>query len=161
LRGIILLGRVRLLIVFQRLAAFFGALCLVLALIGADSKPSTAIVNDFPQNRFSCSFTTTATASTVVTGCAAPGAGLSRYITNIQIGGGVAVGATAPAIAQYGTGSSCGTGTTVVYRCYHAATAQCDTALLVPIKLGANSDLCILDAATGTKSINVTGYIAP
>lgn len=145
----------------DRVAVTFGLLCLVLTLVAADSRPSTAVIGDFPQNRFSCAFTTTATTSTAVTGCLAPGAGLSRYITGVQIGGGVATGATAPAIAQYGTGTNCGTGTTIAYRCYHPATAQCDTQLMVPIKLGANTDLCLLDAATGTKIINVQGFVAP
>jgi hypothetical protein len=119
------------------------------------------LVNSTHPNRVNCRLTTTATSSTAITGCGAPGAGKSIYITDINIMGGVATGATAAASIQYGTGGTCGTGTTVVFDCQHAATAGCTTNLTTPIKAAANSEVCILDATVGTKFVTVTGYIAP
>ncbi len=112
-------------------------------------------------NRILCRLTTTATTSTAITGCAAPGAGLSIYITDINIMGGVANAATAAASIQYGTGGTCGTGTTVVFDCQHAATSGCTANLSTPIKAAANSEVCLLDAAVGTKFAAISGFIAP
>jgi hypothetical protein len=118
-------------------------------------------VNPTHPNRVNCRLTTTATSSTAITGCSAPGAGKSIYITDINIMGGVAVGATAAASIQSGTGGSCGTGTAVHFDCQHPATAGCTANLTTPIKAAANAEVCILDATVGTKFVTVTGYIAP
>lgn len=118
-----------------------------------------AIEIDHPR-RFNCNITTTATSSTVITSCTAPGAGLSRYITDITIYGSASTVSTAT-ILQYGTGASCGTGTTVVYRCGHPAASQCQAMQRTSIVTAANTDLCILSAETGTKTVSVQGYIAP
>lgn len=111
--------------------------------------------------RVQCRLTTTATSSTAVTGCTAPGAGVSIYVTDIQICGGVALGATAAASLQWGTAGTCGTGTTVFYDCQHPATSCCTANLTTPIKVAANSEICILDATAGTKFVNISGYKAP
>ena len=110
--------------------------------------------------RFNCAFTTTATASTAITGCLAS-VGNAYYITDISITGGVATGATAPAQLRFGTGTGCGTGTTIVYYCHHPANGQCNTAKVTPIRTNTAVDLCVLDAATGTKTVSVSGWIAP
>ncbi len=119
-----------------------------------------AVTLDHPR-RVSCRLTTSATTSTAITGCTAPGAGLSIYVTDISVYGGVATGATAAASLQYGTGGTCGTGTTIVYDCQHAATAGCEAHFSVPAKAVANSELCLVDATVGTKFISLKGYIAP
>lgn len=131
-----------------------------LLLAAADTRPSITVLADVA-GRVNCTLLSAATVSTLITGCAAPGAGKSIYITDIEVGGGVATSLTAPAIVQTGTGGTCGTGTAVVYRCNHGATGQCESHLLTPIKVAANSEICILDGVTGTKSIQVQGYIAP
>lgn len=113
------------------------------------------------QDKVLCRLTTTATTSTLITGCAAPGANLHLYIKDISIMGGVAVGATAAASIQYGTGGSCGTGTTVVYDCQHTATSGCSMNFAEPIRVAANSEICILDATVGTKFVTISGYIGP
>lgn len=112
-------------------------------------------------NRISCNLTTTATTSTVITGCAAPGAGLSIYIVDISIYGGVADGITAASTIQSGTGGNCGTATAVRYYCQHGATAGCEAHFLIPIKTTTVHEVCILDAAVGTKFVTISGFIAP
>ena len=130
------------------------------ASIKTDLQGRMLVRTDHP-NRVNCTLLTTATTSTLVTGCGAPGAGLSIYITDIEIGGGVAASTTAPAIIQTGTGGTCGTGTAVIYRCSHPATGQCENHMGTPIKVAANSEVCILDGVTGTKNVTIQGYIAP
>jgi hypothetical protein len=113
-------------------------------------------------NRFQCAMTSTATTSTVVTGCTAPGAGLSRYITDISYNSSI-ISTTANFMTlQYGTGANCGTGTTVVWRMANSpAFAPVIQSFTTPIKLGANTDLCFLHPGAGTRLINIQGYIAP
>src|SRR6185295_2372465 len=92
----------------------------ILASLVLAAGPAFAAPNRTPANtRVVCYLTTTATTSTAITGCAAPGAGLSIYITDISVYGGVANAITAASSVQYGTGGTCGTGTTVVYSCQH------------------------------------------
>lgn len=126
----------------------------------ADIEGRQFVRTDHP-NRVACALTTTATGSTAITGCAAPGAGLSIYITDISIYGGVAVGATAAATIQWGTGGSCGSGTTVTYYCQHGATDGCEAHFTTPRKAAANSEICILDATVGTKFVTISGHVAP
>lgn len=118
------------------------------------------VTTDHPK-RVACILTTTATTSTAITGCAAPGAGLSIYITDISVYGGAALGATAAAAVQSGTGGTCGSNTVIHHYCQHPATAGCEAHFIVPKKGFANGELCLLDATTGTKFVTVSGYIAP
>lgn len=126
----------------------------------ADFEGRQFVRTDHPR-RVMCRLTTTATTSTLITGCSAPGAGVSIWITDVSIMGGVATGATAAASIQYGTGGTCGTGTTVVYDCQHSDTSGCSHTFRTPIKVAANSEVCILDATVGTKWVTITGHIAP
>lgn len=118
------------------------------------------VTQDHPK-RVACVLTTTATTSTAITGCAAPGAGLSIYITDISVYGGAALGATAAATIQSGTGGTCGSNTTIHHYCQHPATAGCEAHFVVPKKGFANGELCLLDATTGTKFVTISGYVAP
>lgn len=115
--------------------------------------------SDHP-NRVRCNLTTANTTSTLVTGCGAV-ASNSYYITDISVYGGVAVGAAAAATIQYGTGGACGTGTTILSYCQHAATDGCEQHFLTPLKTAANNEVCILDATVGTKFITISGHLAP
>jgi hypothetical protein len=121
-------------------------------------------------NRFHCAMTSTAVASTLITGCigaggttaASPGAGLSRYITDIDYNSSI-ISTTANFMTlQYGTGTNCGTGTVVIWRSGNsAAFLPVIKPLTRAIKVGAATDLCFLHPGAGTRLINVTGFIAP
>lgn len=112
-------------------------------------------------NRVKCVITTTATTSTVVTGCAAPAAGLSIYVTDISQYGGITHTATTASTVQSGTGGTCGTATAVLNVCQHDALHGCEAHFITPLRAGTISEVCILDATVGTKWITISGYIAP
>lgn len=106
--------------------------------------------------------TSTAVVSTVITGCTSPGAGIKRYITNISYNSSI-VGTTANFMTiQYGTGSNCATGPTVIYRQANSvAFLPVDTPFVQPLETAAAVDLCFLHPGAGTRLINITGYTAP
>ena len=83
---------------------------------------------------------------------AAPGASLSIYITDITISN----GATAGNITLLD-----GSGGTVLYEIYPAINGGVDKQLRQPIKLTANTALCITSTTVTTHSIFIGGYIAP
>lgn len=83
---------------------------------------------------------------------AAPGASLSLYITDIQISN----GATAGNITLLD-----GSGGTVLYEIYPGINGGAVMSLRSPIKLTANTALCITSTTVTTHSIFVSGYIAP
>lgn len=136
-------------------------------LIGApkpllDPEGKQAVTLNHPRS-FNCATTSTATTSTVLTGCGAPGAGLTRYITGIDWSSST-ISTTANFMTiQYGTGAVCGTGTTVIYLDFQApafsgARPNIGT---TPIRIGTNTDLCFLHPGAGRRLINVRGYVAP
>lgn len=119
---------------------------------------------DHPK-RFSCTvINSTATTLTAFGGsCAAPGAGLSLYITDIIASSSAAATTTTD---QYltlksGTGGACGTGTAVVWASFNLANDPVPQSFATPIKVAANSELCWMHAAVGNKTYVVNGYIAP
>lgn len=83
---------------------------------------------------------------------AAPGANLSLYITDISISN----GATAGNITLLD-----GSGGTVLYELYPAINGGAILSLRNPIKLTANTALCLTSTTVTTHSIFVSGYIAP
>lgn len=83
---------------------------------------------------------------------AAPGVGLSLYITDIVISN----GATAGNITLLD-----GSAGAVKFEIYPAINGGCSTNLRTPIKLTANTALCITSTTVTTHSVNITGFIAP
>jgi hypothetical protein len=82
---------------------------------------------------------------------AAPGASLSLYVTDIQISN----GATAGNVTLLD-----GSGGTVLYELYPAINGGSVLSLRNPIKLTANTALCITSTTVTTHSVFVSGYIA-
>ena len=82
---------------------------------------------------------------------AAPGASLSIYITDIQISN----GATAGNVTLLD-----GSGGTVLYEVYPGINGGATLSLRNPIKLTANTALCITSTTVTTHSVFVAGYIA-
>jgi bacterioferritin-associated ferredoxin len=119
-------------------------------------------VINFPQAAM-FSYALISTATTLTEAKAATATGVSYYITDINVYGVVASTATADQQINlyYGTGTNCGTGTTLAYSCIQGATAGCTVNLVTPIKIPAAKALCFISAATGTKAINLSGYTAP
>jgi hypothetical protein len=122
------------------------------------------VSTDHPK-RFNCSVVNNAATSLTAFGspCAAPGAGLSLYITDITASSSVIATVTADQYLEIksGTGGTCGTATAVVWAAYNLAFAPIAANFIVPIKVTANNELCWMHAATGSKTFIVQGYIAP
>lgn len=129
--------------------------------LAADNYGVLSVSERHP-NAIRCTITSTATTSTVVTGCSAPGAGLSIYLTSINWSTSI-ISTTANFMRlQYGTGGTCGTGTTVIYDGYaSAAFGNLSWSLETPIKIAANNEVCFVHASAGTRLVNLTGFIAP
>lgn len=125
---------------------------------------SAAFVRQDHPNRVRCTVTvSTATALTAVGGsCAAPGAGLSLYVTDILFTASAAgIAADAHPTLKYGTGGTCGTGTTVFWQALTAAAIVVQDNRSMPIKIPANNELCWISSTAGSKAIVIGGFIAP
>lgn len=105
----------------------------------------------------------TATALTAVGGsCAAPGASLSIYITDVLFAASASgIAADAFPTLKSGTGGTCGTATTVVWQALTAAAVIAVDNRSTPIKLTVNHELCWISSTAGSKAIQISGFIAP
>jgi len=83
---------------------------------------------------------------------AAPGAGLSLYITDIEVSN----GAVAGNITLLD-----GSGGAVLFECYPAINGGIVTNRRTPIKLTANTALCITSTTVTTHAVNLAGFVAP
>lgn len=129
----------------------------------ADTYDAVFTREDHP-NRIRCTVTvSTATTITAVGGsCAAPGAGLSIYVTDILFASSASgIAADAFATLKYGTGGTCGTGTAVFWGALSAAANITVQQLKTPIKIPANNELCWINSTAGSKFIVISGFIAP
>jgi len=117
--------------------------------------------NDHPNRWF---VNTLSTATTLTEIKAAPGAGLSLYITDISVYNSVLSTATADAhpTLKFGTGTNCGTGTTTFWRMMNGVAFDgIEQSFLTPIKLTANNALCFITSVAGTRVWNISGFTAP
>lgn len=116
-----------------------------------------------PGQNFSCVVTvSTATTLTAVGGsCVAPGAGRSLWITDIAAGSSAAAGTAADSMntIKYGTGGTCGSGTTVVWPILQNANTESGATFSTPIQIPANNELCWINSTAGTKTWIINGYI--
>jgi hypothetical protein len=120
--------------------------------------------SDHP-NRFSCIVpVSVATTLTAIGGsCAAPGAGLSLYITDIEFGSSAASGTAADSFPtlKSGTGGTCGTATAVIWQALTAANTTQVANYTIPLKVTANNEVCWIMSTAGSKTLQVRGFIAP
>jgi hypothetical protein len=120
-------------------------------------------VNTTSQRSFRCNISSTATTSTLITGCTSGLlGGLQFYITSMQWSSSI-ISTTANFMRlQSGTGGSCGTGTTVLYDGYISAAFMPNNIVFsTPLAGGAGKELCFVHASAGTRLVSIQGYIAP
>lgn len=119
---------------------------------------------------FSCAMTSTAMASTVVTGCsgsvttlAAPGANLRFYITGFDWSSSSISTTTNFMLLQSGTTGTCGASTIVLNRGFVgvAFTGRDPDVGPIPMRGVVNGEVCFVHPGAGTRFINVRGYVAP
>lgn len=142
---------------------WFGLALLVGLLIPA-SAPAQAPPMGFGGLRIQCVVTvSTATSLTAVGGnCAAPGVGLSIYVTDILFATNAgAIAADSFNTLKYGTGGTCGTGTTVFWGAMTTAATQATViqSFVTAIKIPANNEICWINSTAGSKFIVINGYI--
>ncbi len=106
-----------------------------------------------------CYLETTATTSTQITGCELV-SGKSIYIKSIMVSGDIANAQSTPWQIQEGTSTGC-TGPTVLVGGWHQALGTDTMIFDPPIKGTVAEGLCVLDATAGSKTITITGYVAP
>lgn len=128
----------------------------------AKVKNGSLQVQVFPSQTM-WSYSVISTATVLTEAKAASAAGYSYYITDINVS--AVAASTAAADGQlniyYGTGTACATGTTLAYSCIQAATDGCSVKLQTPIKIPAAKAICFIGAVVGTKSVNLSGFLAP
>jgi len=115
------------------------------------TDPNRILLVNQPHPRFFHISADYASAQTNVSVKAAPGASLSIYITDIVLSN----GATAGNITLLD-----GSGGTVLFEIYPAVNGGATMSLRNPIKLTANTALCLTSTTVTTHSIFVSGYIA-
>jgi hypothetical protein len=119
--------------------------------------------------RFRCNMDSSATTSTVITGCvgsaatlAAPAAGLAYYITDISFYVSVISTTTNRSVLQTGTGGTCGTGTSILWAGYAGTAFTGNEAhFLTPLRATTIGEVCFLNAVAGQKLMTVSGFLAP
>jgi len=125
---------------------------------------SLRTVSDSAQ-RFHCvvAVSTATTVQAVGGSCVAPGAGLSLYITDISFGTSAAAGVAADSFPtlKSGTGGTCGSGTAVIWQGLTTANSTLVDNRTIPIKVTANSEICWIMTTAGSKTLQVSGFIAP
>lgn len=131
-----------------------------------DGKGNLQVTTDHGSASIRCTVTvSTATTLTAVGGsCAAPGPSLSIYITDILFSTNAAgIAADSFNTLKYGTGGTCGTGTTVFWGAFTTAATQQNVSqhLTTPIKIPANNEVCWINTTAASKFLVITGYIAP
>lgn len=106
---------------------------------------------------------TATTVQAVGNSCVAPGAGLSIYVTDIQVSASASgIAADAFPTIKYGTGGTCGTGTGIAFGVLSAsAIVGFQANFSTPIKIPANNELCWIASTAGSKFLVINGFIAP
>lgn len=141
-----------------------GLLLALLALALPASAQSPPFGHGGPRIHCVVTISTATTLTAVPAPCTAPGAGLSLYITDILFSTNAgAIAADSFNTLKYGTGGTCGTGTTVVWGAMATAAVQTTVVqnLGTAIKIPANNELCWINSTAGSKFLTIDGYIAP
>jgi hypothetical protein len=106
----------------------------------------------------------TATTITAVGGDCAAKPGLRLWITDINFSASASgVAADSFPTLKYGTGTTCGTGTTVIWGAFTGAAVQQAVVqqFQTPIILPVNVDVCWISSTAGSKFLVITGYYTP
>lgn len=132
--------------------------------IGAHDAYGAAFSRQDHPNAFRCTVNTSTAITIQAVGgsCAAPGAGLSLYVTDILFAASAAgIAADAHPSLKYGTGGTCGTGTVIFWQALTAAAIVFQDNRSVPIKIPANNEICWISTTAGSKALVIGGFIAP
>lgn len=141
-------------------AGWIVALLLLAGLVGPRSH-----AQGLRGNPVSCIVTvSTATTIQAVGGDCAAKPGFTLYVTDILFATNAgAIAADSFPTLKYGTGTTCGTGTTVFWGALTTAATQATViqTFATPIRLPLNVDVCWIDSTAGSKFLVITGYYTP
>jgi hypothetical protein len=100
------------------------------------------------------------TATTLTAACSAIAGNRAMYITDIEFGSSVASSTAADSFPtlKFGTGTTCGTGTTVFWQAMTAANTTAVTTLTTPIKVPKGNDVCFIHSVAGSKTVQIHGF---
>lgn len=102
----------------------------------------------------------TSSATTLTALCSSIAPNRAMYVTDVEFGSSV-ISATAadtfPTL-KYGTGSTCGTGTTVFWQAMTLASTTVVSNLNTPVKVPKGNDVCWIHSGTGSKTIQIHGF---
>lgn len=111
---------------------------------------------------FNCvvAVSTATTLQAVGGGCAAPAGDRSIYITDIEFGSSAAGGTAADSFPtlKSGTGTTCGTGTAVIWQAMITANGQITANLTTPIHVTKGNDVCWIMSTAGSKTLQIHGF---
>lgn len=114
---------------------------------------------------FQCIVTVSvATTITAVGGQCAARAGLRAWVTDVSFASSASgVAADSFPTLKYGTGTTCGTGTTVFWGAFTEAAVQSTAvqSFAYPLVLPVGVDMCWINSTAGSKFIIITGYYTP
>lgn len=138
-------------------------LLLIVTMLLIPALASAQAVKPHERQIISCYVSaSTATTLTAVGGsCAAPGASVRLYITDVVFGASAASSTTADSAftLKYGTGGTCGSGTTSIAGAPNAANTTVVIPLQAPLILPKNNELCWIHSVAGTKWAIINGFI--
>jgi hypothetical protein len=101
------------------------------------------------------------TATSLTAACSAIAGNRAMYITDIEFGSSAAAATftadTFPTL-KYGTGTTCGTGTTVFWQAMVGATTTIVSNLATPIKIPKGNDVCWIMSTAGSKTLQIHGF---
>lgn len=147
--------------ILQGLAIGIGSWVVVILVWAAYTYAPPLIAQGPAGEPFRCVVTTsTATTITAVGGSCAAVTGQVLYITDILFSASATgIAADAFPTLKYGTGTTCGTGTTIFWGALSAAAFVTPVSLRTPIKLPAGVDVCWISSTAGSKFLVLSGYL--
>lgn len=108
---------------------------------------------------FNC-IQTVSTATGLTALCSAIAPNRAMFITDIEFGSTVISSTAADSFPtlKSGTGTTCGTGTAVIWQAQSLANTQVTSNLNTPIKVPKGNDVCWIHSAVGSKTVQIHGF---
>lgn len=144
----------------RTVAGWIAALILLAAIVGPTSH-----AQQMQGDPFRCVVTvSTATTITAIGGDCVARPGFTPWITDISFSTNAAgIAADSFNTLKYGTGTTCGTGTTVFWAAMTAAATQATVSqsFTTPLRLANAVDLCWINSTAGSKFLTIAGFYKP
>lgn len=140
---------------------YFGFIAIaILAVIALSQAFTGQTTVQGRKDGFNC-IQAVSTATTLTALCSAVAPNRAMYITDIEFGSSAAAATfsadTFPTL-KFGTGTTCGTGTTVAWQAMVGATGQVTSNLVTPIKIPKGNDVCWIMSTAGSKTVQIHGF---